>query len=249
MSRKVRQEMRRAKRPTVFSIDGSLLAPEERQRLFRGLERFANTGDDLADYNALSKAWPSFWPLNLGGGQDHRSLQWADICHVLFLGYRDTLRRVWISDPEALRCGAFPFLLGLFENIETIPHGTGVQPFDRNEGWYRIKRENPSVYVTSYPVVWPHWKSAAFTYTPMNDFQRALYLLFLESWRAKTCAKCSTYFVAQKPAQLYCSVECSNASHRANALKWWKREGAKKRAAQAKTGRRRDVHRSGRKGP
>jgi hypothetical protein len=223
------QRFSRPKRATVVSCEPSDLAPEERQRLYYGLERFVNAGDGPEEYKALSKAWSSFWPLDLQDGPGDE-LAWTGACHRLFLVYRDTLRRVWISDPDALRGGALNFLLGLTGWEITLPSPQGWQLREARD---RIEETYARATVVSHTVVYPHWKSGVFTYSPHDDFQRALYVLFRESWRAKVCARCSTYFVAQKPAQLYCGIECSNASHKKAALKWWKEKGVVRRAAQA----------------
>jgi hypothetical protein len=233
-------------RPTVVSTH---LNRQARRRLFRGLERFANTGDSVEEYAALSKGWPSFWPLDLRGGEA-QSLAWDDACHALFLVFRDTLRRVWLSDPSALKDGSLSFLLGLGDQfphlkmgrLETVAGGgqalrgaPRVSPVGLNEAWEKIKSVHPDADVGTAPAAFPHWKSGNFTYVPQIDFQEALYALFRESWRAKVCAHCSTYFVADKPAQLYCSTKCSNGAHLAQALKWWNEKGASKRAAGRKT--------------
>jgi hypothetical protein len=231
--RKTGQASSRPTRTTVFSIEPNDLAPEEKQRLYKGLERFVNAGDGPEEYAALSKAWSCFWPLDLQDGRGN-SLAWVDEGHLLFLVWRDALRRVWISDPVALQGGLVSFLFGLSGWRISLPDEVRlVLARDRIEIAY------PGASEVSRPVVYPHWKSGAFSYSPDNDFQRALNLLFRESWRAKVCAKCSTYFVAQKPAQLYCSVQCSNASHRTAALKWWNEKGVARRTAQLRHRRKR----------
>lgn len=264
-----RQGIRRSQRATLISFDVNGLAASQRERLFRGLERFVNTGDSLEEYKALGKGWPGFWPLDLQGGTARLqqtgslSLAWDDACHALFLVYRDTLRRVWISDPLALKTGAVNFLLGAWNEFRELARGAMVPlrgggkawsgevrvfPRGLNEAWERVKFDYPGAFQASCAVVYADWKSGGFSYSPHYDFQRALYLLFRESWRARTCAKCSTYFVAQRPAQLYCSTACSGGVKRERTLKWWRDKGAKRRAAQAKIGRQRDgVNRSGRK--
>lgn len=239
---KVGQQFSRPKRATVVSYEPNDLAIGERHRLYKGLERFVNAGDDLKDYKALPKAWPDFWPFDLQDGHGN-SLAWADECHLLFLVCRDALRRVWMSDPVALQGGMVSFLLGLSGWKISLPDEARLI-LARD----RIQFDYPDATEASRPVVYPHWKGGTFSYSPDNDFHRALYSLFRESWRAKVCAKCSTYFVAQKSAQLYCSVGCSNDSHRTAALKWWRNKGAKRRAALTKSGRKSaGVSQSGRK--
>lgn len=41
------------------------LAQAERERLWRGLERFVNCSDSESDYQAMSRAFPDFWPVNI----------------------------------------------------------------------------------------------------------------------------------------------------------------------------------------
>jgi hypothetical protein len=143
--------------------------------------------------------------------------EWDDDWHRLFRVYRDTLRRIWISDPTAVEGGSLLFLFGL---QGSLPGGLGIELQEAVKTYGRLEIMG---------TVFPDWKSGSFKFNPQNDFQGALYLLFRESWRAKVCAKCSSYFIAEKPARLYCSVECSNSSHRKAALKWWKEKGAKRR--------------------
>ena len=41
------------------------LARAERERLWRGLERFVNCSDSESDYRALGRAFPAFWPVEI----------------------------------------------------------------------------------------------------------------------------------------------------------------------------------------
>jgi hypothetical protein len=214
---------------TFVSWDVSRLARAEREHLFKGLERFVNADDSLKEYKALSRGWRDFWPFDLQDGHA-RPLAWADECHLLFLVCRDALRRVWISDPVALQGGMVSFLLGLSGWKVSLPYEARLV-LARD----KIERAYPGASEIGHPIVFPHWKGGAFNYSPDNDFHRALYLLFRESWRAKICAKCSTYFVAHKPAQLYCGTACSGGVKRERTLKWWRDKGAKRRVALAKS--------------
>jgi len=222
---------------TVAPLDVNRLARPERQRLFRGLERFVNTGDSAEEYKAMGKGWPGFWPRTLLDGQGD-SLAWADDCHALFLVFRNALRYVWIPLPDAVKRGAVSFLLGIGGEFECLEAGgTVLLPVQGlNEAWEKITKHSPGGSDTSCPLLHPRWTTGELAYVPGkgNDFQRALYLLLRESWRAKVCAKCSTYFVASKPAQLYCSTACSGGVKRERTLKWWRDVGAKRRAARAK---------------
>ncbi len=224
----------------VAPLDVNRLAASDRQRLFRGLERFAYAGDSAEEYKALAKGWPGLWPRTLLDGQGN-SLAWHDDCHALFLVFRNALRYVWTPLPDAVKRGAVSFLLGIggeFERLET--GGIVLLPVQGlNEAWDKIEKHDPAGSDTSRPVLYPRWSTGEIAYDPGNDFQRALYLLLRESWRAKICARCSTYFVAGKPAQLYCSTACSGGVKKERTLKWWRNVGANRRAAQAKKGSKR----------
>jgi len=127
-------------------------------------------------------------------------------------------------------------LLGLDNALTRVEHGailTGaLAPL--NEAWHQLTTRHPGAYEARYPFVGAVWATGDFDYSPLNDFQLAMYMLFRESWRAKVCPRCSQYFVADKPAQMYCSSACANAAHRAQALNYWRAEGAAKRAASRK---------------
>jgi hypothetical protein len=97
-----------------------------------------------------------------------------------------------------------------------------------------LKLANPA----PFAIFWPDWTSGKIEYVSRLDFQRATWFLFRETWRTKTCPNCSTYFLAQKPPQLYCSVSCSNAAHRASSLDWWKKKGSQRRTAKITAKRR-----------
>jgi hypothetical protein len=233
-----RQEVPDPQPATLVSFEVNRLAAAERERLFKGLARFVNAGDSLDEYKALSKGWSGFWPHKLLDRQGE-SLAWADDCHALFLVFRTGLRYVWTPSPDALKRGTLSFLLGIGREFQTLEAGGRVllpTPHGLNEAWDKIKSHNPSGTDTSRPPIEPRWTAGDLAFIPSNDFQAALYLLFRESWRAKVCAKCSTYFVASKPAQLYCDTACSGGVKRERTLKWWRDKGAKRRTALAKSG-------------
>jgi hypothetical protein len=69
------------------------------------------------------------------------------------------------------------------------------------------------------------WDEGVFRYQGACDFQRALYVLFRESWRARICEKCETKFIARRVAQKYCSTECSGSMQRELKQKWWAEHG------------------------
>jgi len=99
------------------------LAPEERERLWKGLERFVNCDDSLGEFKALGLAFSKFWPIQASYSPYRESLNratrrsrpigsempseqvvqqfnWHPACHALFLFYRDRLRDHWVSKPD-----------------------------------------------------------------------------------------------------------------------------------------------------
>src|SRR5262249_24072965 len=152
----------------------------------------------------------------------------------------DLLRGIWTRNPGTLRAGIPTLLLfGIVEHSQIqdllsgkVMSGLGLDgplsPLRFKHSGLELPNMSPLA------LFWPDWASGRVEYVSRIDFQRAIWLLFRESWRAKVCPKCSTYFLAQKPAQLYCSVSCSSAVHRASSLNWWKETGAQTRAASRK---------------
>jgi hypothetical protein len=241
VSRGKRQQFPRVGHMAVFADDASYQAQSRekpREWFLKGLERFVNADDSVEDYNALGRAFPSFWPLPLQNG-DGTDLSWVPEGHKLFLFYRDILRRFWARDRATLKDGFQSALL--WGNVpsrawEQILDGTtcdgyhmplldALAPLRCVYG--QIVFFNSLLPLSDFS---PDWNAGAINFTSMLDFQRAVWLLFRQSWRAKVCQKCGTYFLVRKPAQLYCSLSCSNAVHRASSLNWWKAKGARKRA-------------------
>lgn len=64
------------------------------------------------------------------------------------------------------------------------------------------------------------------------QFQRAVYDLMQDRWRAMVCPNCGKYFVADKTAQKYCSPECYLEKKGMQALDYYNRKvkGAKQKA-------------------
>ena len=66
-----------------------------------------------------------------------------------------------------------------------------------------------------------------------SPFQRAIYDLMRDRWRAMVCPNCGRYFVADKTAQRYCSSECYLEKKGMKALDYWNRIGRAAREAKA----------------
>lgn len=219
-----------SKDATVVSFWPDRLAPETKMVLYNGLEGVVNVPDSESEYLEVARKCESFWPLDT---QDPEAgvIRWDAAAHSVFLAFRDYLRKVWVSDRESLASGHLGLLLGLnlvFADQPEKPYWS-FQTISLNEAWAKLRETYPDIGVGTRPVVSPHWGTRAFSYAPINDFQRAVYQLFLESWRAKTCSRCAKYFIAGKPGQIYCSTACSGGVKQARAREWWNREGAKRR--------------------
>src|SRR5215472_16382293 len=110
MKKRRSREDRGWNRTTIRSISPSDLVGGSKERLFSGLEGFANAGDSPEEYVKLSKLWPDFWPVPIFGRD--QSLAWDQNCHTLFLFCRDALREVWAQGSRA-NPNYLPFLLGM----------------------------------------------------------------------------------------------------------------------------------------
>lgn len=203
-------------------LNSQALEEKPKEWFWTGLQRFINTGDSLLDYCDLSKAWPTFWPVNIeghdpdSGGKGPVCFNWREEAHPLFVLYRNILRSLWARNSATSTNGMFiNVLFGLDLPIEA------KKCFPK----FEIKQATTSFY--------PEWGAGVIRFVSNTDFQRAIWLLFCEVWRAKICASCSSYFIAEKPAQTYCSVSCSTRVHQSISLKWWREKGAKRRSARA----------------
>jgi hypothetical protein len=72
---------------------------------------------------------------------------------------------------------------------------------------------------------WVNWYEGTLQYRGMCMFQRALYLLLRESWRARICENCDGKFIARRAAQKYCSSDCSQNAQRELKRTWWATHG------------------------
>ena len=184
-----------------------------------------------------------------------KDISWDPACFGLALTYRDCLRDLWAAPSKDEKEESLQVLLGIDsemqesmnkstegEQVTDVLNMYGVTDDGRNNlgwrdlslSWLLVLKAYPKAQPWGFPSVWPLWGTGDFAFEPDNDFQRAVYLLFRESWRAKICARCNGYFIAQKPPQLYCSSRCYGEAKRKRDLSWWRREGSKKRKARAR---------------
>jgi len=226
---------------SIVSFWPNRLARETKELLYNGLERIVNAGNSESDYLEIAKMYDSFWPLDT---QDPNTglIRWHPAAHDLFLVFRDYLRKIWITDRESLESGRLEVLLGLDMIFADHPEKEflSFQKRALHEAWAKLRETFPNIGVGSRPTVAPNWGTGIFSYAPINDFQRAVYQLFLESWRAKTCSRCLKHFIAEKPAQIYCSTACSGGVKLRRSLDWWNRVGARRRTTQREKGKKRE---------
>jgi len=224
----------RTRNPTIQVLLPSGQATDERARLFAGLEKFVNLGDSAADFERFAQLWPTFYPVEIRKGKPPmKPLGFIPELHLVVLGYRDYLRRVWISDPDVDALGLADILLGL--QIQVAAHGSEPARRMRLRDLISPKFVIDSLVpqggdqsLSSATVV-ASWRTGDFNYFPLTDFQRAFYQLFREKWRARTCAQCARYFIADKPPQHYCSTACYGKAKRSRSLSWWRTKGDARR--------------------
>jgi len=219
------------------------LAPSQKERLRKGLERFANCRDSIEDYQALSRGWSSYWPVDIlsdpSGQTTH--LAWHPVCHRLFLFYRDCLRALWNGkryDEKRWVPGPEDFLMGLSRTLEICFEDARKNL--RQSPWLsyseelfeacRVILERFSDASLHIPVrLTAHWDRGDFSLRQHNDFQRAFYFLLRQSWRARVCPSCKVFFLARKPKQTFCGTGCSGANRLASKRRWWNRVGTERR--------------------
>jgi len=216
----------------------------------------------MADYEALGQNWRDFWPLKIwhypnynfqstgirGFISDEQlekwehegkteSLAWHPACRELLLFYRDSLRTVWHGTQVM---GEDEFLLGLTDLNEEARKlaksgdidFTCLIPLGLELAWRVVVKQFPTAVMEGRVQIGMLWKMGDFSLVPDNDFQRAFYLLFRQSWRARVCPRCKRFFVARKPKQIFCTTKCSAGNRLASKRSWWNHVGAKRRAKQ-----------------
>jgi hypothetical protein len=263
------------------------LAKQSKERLWMGLERFANCGDSEADYRALSRAFRDFWPVaitldsseNLNcaesviralqhdrplvrvapikpieseASDEVKLLDWHRAARPLFVFYRNTLRNAWRNDVKSdwPGGGRLEFLLGLSDFNQLARHEAKtnpefpfrflILPLELFHAWKDILNEFPSAVPDSPLKMSMLPGTGEFFLYPYNDFQRAFYLLYRQSWRARVCPRCELFFIARRSIQKFCGTACSSGSRLASKRRWWKAVGEGKRRNKAHSRRQRE---------
>jgi hypothetical protein len=166
------------------------------------MEQFANIRSDKHGWTHFKRLWPDFFPSE----EYERALQGLK---PSILDYPYWLDQIWMG-------GETDPYLRILLGIETAPgSGDEVTP---EESWIAGLTTIPAKFNVD-------WDEGVFTYEGACDFQKALYLLFRESWRARVCEKCGAKFIARRAAQKYCSTDCSESMQRELKQKWWAEHG------------------------
>ena len=181
------------------------LARVNQDCLFAALGSFVNLRNRPEDLRKFKTQWPKFFPpeaYELGTEN-----AWID-CMVC---YERWLRAIWRGDDRFSQGPYLDILLGLEpDRLTVLPGG--------RESW--LPRARPLA----------RWRAGELEYRPACDFQQAVYLLFRAGWRAKRCARCRKYLIADKPAQRYCGTDCSSSAKILRSRDWWKHHGKDWRA-------------------
>jgi hypothetical protein len=192
-------------------------AGDEREGLFQALETFANMGDGRGDPKLFLRMCPRFFPEVAYSGVG----TWASgerTTKPMIYWYRDALRTLWRGhDTNGVYLNA---MLGLeWDSVEIAKAWD-----DAIEGLGTIGLSRPRA----------DWASGEIILEFSTDFQRALFALMKDSWRAKVCPECKRFFIASKTAQAYCSPTCYGEMKRKYSLRYWRRTGSATRAARRK---------------
>jgi hypothetical protein len=170
-------------------------------------------------------------------------LEWPPAGQPFVRAFRDYLRRLWrfdfYKDDGSMMDGRYlEYLLGLETRYAVDPPGGLIDATLPNQafrdGWIALRRQYQGVYCAGAASVLPQWRSSKFEYVSSNDFQKAVYLLLSESWRAKVCRRCGKYFIADKAAQVFCSTTCSNQSKLETGRRYWHEKGTTLREQRVK---------------
>ena len=196
------------------SLDRELI--RDRQKFFDGLEEFANIRSDKEGWAQFRRRWPKFFP-----AEEYERV--AKGLKPSIGDYPYCLHQLWIGADSPVR-----IMLG----IDAVPYR--VEELQPEEMWLAGVAPIPARFDVE-------WDEGVFRYRGACDFQRALYLLFLESWKAKVCEKCKTKFIARRAAQKYCSTDCSESMQRESKRKWWAEQGEALRRQRRKSKRKRQT--------
>lgn len=199
------------------------------------------------DWMELHRKWPDLFSDTIDDWAPRAAAarEAAAIAKPPLLFYRDLLRGVWRNDDadgsrllfllgfelESLRKGEFGFSVWKSEPTPKSPNSWRVinEMGDENSGGIKI-----SDFPKGRPVI--DRVAGAITWEFGCSFQRAIYDLMQDRWRAMVCPQCHKYFIADKTAQKFCSTKCTAEAKQKKSLEYYYRKGRAQRS-KAKTKR------------
>jgi hypothetical protein len=194
--REVERKLKQLVRKFNREVESGL--QKDRKRLLSALQEFANLRSDAQAWSHFRRRWPRFFP----SAEFDRAVIGE---HDSVRNYPTLVGSIWKGyDGDSLLA-----LLGM-----------------KVDAW-KPDRDGPLVMqIHRIPAqFFADWEEGVFRYRGMCDFQRALYLLFRESWRARFCEKCQAKFIAARAAQKFCTTDCSEAMQREFRRRWWAEHG------------------------
>jgi hypothetical protein len=220
----------------VFGLNQQ--ASVDTKSLFANLESFVNMGESVDEYTAFTQKSPTFWPAEFGNAQGDVFAWGKDVdLYEITMVCRNYLRELWRgtgdTDHQSI---LLKILLGLGAEGDGRAHIPESIRFAQQVSLVKSARRVEHL----TPGMGADWTRGEFSYRPLNDFQRAVFALWRESWRARVCRQCTRLFIADKPPQLYCSPGCSAAAKRAQSLDYYNDKGKARREK-----RRRKVRKGG----
>lgn len=212
------------------------LAAKKKQQQFEALAAFANLGESQRDWAKLRLMHPDIfdehWLLiasehvSLGLFDDDPShvysLRGEEVEAILKrrLRYRDCLRSVWSGNDREGR------------NLRIL-YGFDLTEKDEKMLWAGSAWEKPLP--PGKPIV--NGLTGEILWEFPSEFQRMLYELMKDRWKAKICPQCGRYFIADKTAQSFCSTGCAGDAKRARARDYFDREGRARRTLRRQKGK------------
>jgi hypothetical protein len=216
-------ELRRAFKEHDREVERALR--RDRSKLFRALQEFAIMGEDAENWKHFRRRWPDFFPED----------EYNKVTGLMPEVQSSTLTLSFPDSEDGPDSGLSPSIQSYPSWLKQIWRGGETEPYleimlgvrltpQPDESW---PENAPATYLRSIaPLEFAlDWTTGRIRYRGMCDFQRALYLLYRESWRARVCEKCDACFIAKREGQKYCSTDCSEEMQREVKRKWWAEHG------------------------
>lgn len=184
---------------------------KDRSKLFRALGEFVIMEADAEGWAHFRRRWPDFFP-----AEEYESA--ISGVSPSIAGYPEWLNQIWCG-------GETDPYLEIMLGVKPTPRPDELCPEDVHQASIR------SITAVDFAL---DWTTGRIRYRGACDFQRALYLLYRESWRARVCEKCDACFIAKREGQRYCSTDCSEAMQREVKRKWWTDHGKEWREKKSK---------------